>query len=251
VEVGLEEARLHLHALDEPEAARETLEELTREALTPEQTRTVEALTLRVKKELEARDALRHRVGRAWTAIPVVESVGARPDLTPAGLKGGVTVLLHFAAWSAPSRAALRDAAELARVEPGIRVVGITRFFGFGWEPPSPATPPAKKEDAEEAGKGNRTENPDEPRAPDSRLEGQPVGPDLTRDRERELCAGLWRAAGLEGPLVFTTPEVLDALPGLPAVVIVDDRGVQRYAAVGGVQGFKGVRDVIRKLLER
>jgi hypothetical protein len=241
VEVALEETRLYLHALDRPEAAREVLEALSREALTPEQAETVKALRSRVEKELDARNALDRRIGRAPEAIPVVASIGPRPDLSPAGLKGGITVLVYFAAWSKPSRETLAKAAELVQAEPTVRVVGITRFFGFGWEASSPgAATPGKKTD--EGGDAQREAGA---------LEGRPAGPDLPRDRERELCAGLWKAAGLEGPLVFTRPEVLDALPALPAVVVVDAEGRVRYSGVGGRQGFKQVPVVVKRLLER
>jgi hypothetical protein len=205
---ALEQAHLLVIEAHDPEAAERALATLDTSALSEEEKVRLHALRDRIRSVREQQRTLEAWQGRPLREIPVVEAIGDPPPLSASGLGGRPSVLLFFAAWSEPGRALLAAAAEAQQGLPpeSVRFVAVTRFFGFGWE----------------------VSRPD-----DRTLAGRPAGPDLAPAEELRLAAALTRAAGLDAALVFTAPEALASIPAFPAVVLVDARGVVRFAATG------------------
>ena len=111
--------------------------------------------------------------------------------------------------------------ADLQKQAPSVRVLGISRYFGFGWE----AT--------------DRV---------DGSLQGKPVGPGLDRKQELALHERLQKTAGLAFPLAVTAEDVLETRFGVrtfPTVCVVDARGIVTHLAEGG-----DCLGVVKKVLE-
>ena len=123
--------------------------------------------------------------------MPVEHVANQKPEFRLGDLRGNVVVLDFFASWCPPCRSGIGSVIELAKQEGGgVKLVGVTRFYGKGMDFVGEATVP-------HGGKS---------------VQG------LTREEEIELNSRFAKAFAMDYPLLFTTEKAMKETFGVTAI---------------------------------
>lgn len=131
------------------------------------------------------------RIGGEVPELPVEHVANQKPEFRLSDLRGNVVVLDFFASWCPPCRSGIGSVIELAKQEAGgVKLVGVTRFYGKGMDFVGEATVP-------HGGKS---------------VQG------LTRAEEIELNGRFAKVFAMDYPLLFTTEKAMKETFGVTAI---------------------------------
>lgn len=130
------------------------------------------------------------RIGSEVPELPVEHVANEKAEFRLGDLRGNVVVLDFFASWCPPCRSGIGSVVELVKQEAGVKLVGVTRFYGKGMDFVGEATVP-------HGGKS---------------VQG------LTRNEEIELNSRFAKAFAMDYPLLFTTEKAMKETFGVTAI---------------------------------